>query len=513
MTRCLWRNLNGTGGIWERITIAESLTDVRAIDATDMDQDGDPDFAVGSSDGSFWLENTGSGWATHQVSTQNVDCIQAGDIDGDGDSDFTAWREYSYSGRWYENLDGVGGAWQEHTVWQGEYAALCGRLEDLDADGDVDVLISQEDLPNVVYFENLDGQGSSWAVHVVCSAIGSVYLQWFGLEASDLDLDGDFDVIVAGSDPMPEGMVAWIENLDGTGGSWQKHSIENSLVGANSISIEDLDGDGDRDVMATSGSKFGWDENLVVWYENIDGEETVWNGHELDTTTADACDVASVDMDGDGDPDVVASDNFIGMRWYEFSRATSGWLESSILDPPGGSQLQWTDLSWEATVPPGTILTFQVRASNDPADMGDWSPAFAVPGGITQYLPEPAWYFQYRVNMMTGVPPGSPVLDELLVQYDPVGIEGGPDPTEPCLTVLSGNPSSGVVTLDVYLPEAGQTSLGIYDLSGRLVSEPLEGNQEAGHHEVVIDDLPTGCYWITSTTSGSSLGVNLVVLH
>jgi hypothetical protein len=312
---------------------------------------------------------------------------------------------------------------------------------------------------------------------------------------------------------MPEGAVVWVENLDGLGTSWLKHPIDNSLIGANSVDAADLDGDGDLDVMATSGSMFGWDENLVVWYENTDGLATSWNGHVLDTSTADACDVTSVDMDLDGDPDVVAADGFVGMRWYEFSRATSGWLESSILDPPGGSQLQWTDLSWEATVPPGTILTFQVRASDNPADMGAWSPAFAVPGSIAPYLPDPAWFFQYRVNMMTGVPPVSPVLDEVLVQYNPVGLEEDPGGSEPSLNVLSGNPSPADVTLDVFLPDAGQACLRIYDLVGRLVSQPLAGMTDAGHHEVVVPDLPSACYQAILETPGERICSRFIVLE
>jgi hypothetical protein len=506
-----WENLDGYGGSWARTIIASSLESVVSIDCIDIDGDGDPDLALGTEAGPYWLENAGSGWVTHQVGTLYSQCIRAGDIDGDGDPDLAASYRGSHSGRWFENIDGSGGEWQEHTVWQGQYGAYCLKLADMDTDGDLDALISQEVPPNVVYFENLNGQGGSWEAHVVCSTIGSAYLQVFGVEAFDLDQDGDLDVIAAGSDPMPEGAVIWIENVDGFGATWLKHSIDNDLVGANSVDAADLDGDGDLDVMATAGEQ--WGEDWVMWYENVDGQATAWNGHVLDTTTGDASDVTSADLDKDDDLDVVLSDRVAGMRWYEFTRASSGGLESSILDPPGGSQEQWTDLSWDATVPPGTILTFQVRASNDPSDMGEWSPAFAVQGSIAQYLPEPAWYFQYRVNMVTGVPPTSPTLDKVLVQYDPVGIEGDPEAGGPTLTILSGNPSRGTVMLDVYLPDAGSASLGIYDLAGRLVSEPLDGSQEAGYHQMTVSDLPTGCYSVLLRTPTESIRSMLVVLR
>ena len=101
----------------------------------------------------------------------------------------------------------------------------------------------------------------------------------------------------------------------------------------------------------------------------------------------------------------------------------------------------------------------------------------------------------------------------MLVQYDPVGIEGDPDSSVPCLTVLSGNPSPGAVVLDVYLPEPGQADLRIYDLAGRLVSEPLAGWIDAGHHQLSVSDLPTSCYQAVLTAPSTRIGVRLVVLR
>lgn len=508
-----WENLDGSGLNWARTIIVDSLpSGAVSIDHCDIDLDGDVDFVVTSYDGPYLIENTGGAWEKHQLGDLYCRVIRFCDIDGDGDEDFIT-AGYS-SGRWWENLDGAGGSWLMHLIWPSGYTADCIRPGDFDGDGDVDVVLSRSAAPQVVWFENVDGVGGSWTAHTACSSIGGQYpteLLLSGLEAVDLDQDGDEDVIVAGSNPLPEGRVIWVENLNGLGTSWQPHPVDLDLSGVCSVDAADLDGDGDADVMACSGGN--WGEEIAAWYENMDGEGTAWNGHALDETVMYPTDIASEDMDADNDPDVVFCDGIAGVRWYEFSRASSGWLESSILDPPGGSQLQWTDLSWEATVLPGTTLTFQVRASNDPDAMGEWSPEISTPGSLSALLPEPAWYFQYRVNMATSAPPTTPTLDELLVQYDPVGIEGGPESTEPCLTITSGNPSSGVLTLDVYLPEAGQASLGIYDLAGRLVSEPLAGEIEAGHHQLTLTGLPAGCYQAVLDCGTERIQVRLVVLR
>lgn len=507
----IWENLDGQGGSWADMRIADSLDTPKSIDAADIDQDGDWDLVVSTFVGSVWLENAGEqDWPVHPVGSTEAWCVRAGDIDGDDDIDVIACEtDPDYEVFWCENLDGSGGAWQEHLIVSGGMPNFV-RLVDVDGDSDLDVLASFKQAPKVVFFENSDGSGGEWVEHIIAQNVGDQYNWLIDIAPEDIDQDGDTDIAVSASYQLPEGLVVWYENTDGAGLIWQIHTVDNDLSGVSSIEAADLDADGDADLMACSGAQ--WGEELVAWYENVEGDGSAWNRHELTTTMDAPCDVMGRDIDQDGDLDVVVAQNNI-MRWYEFSRATSGWLESSILDPPGGSQEQWTDLGWEAAVPPGTILTFQVRASNDPSDMGEWSPAFAVPGSLAPYLPDPGWYFQYRVNMVTGVPPITPVLDEVLVQYDPVGIEGAPDGSEPSLTILSGNPSPGAITFDVYLPEAGQVSLRIFDIAGRVVIRPLSGQIEAGHQELTVTDLPIGCYRAVLTTDSFGTEAWLTVLR
>jgi len=508
-----WENMDGHGGSWTRTIIADSVDSPYAISSSDIDGDGDADLATASLSGALWLENSGAGWIRHQIGATACWGIASGDIDSDGDIDLASCNWYGSDTKWYENVDGQGNSWTEHTISGTYHYATRVRIADLNSDGDMDVVIAKASVSQIVYFENTDGVGSSWEPRVICNTIfgSSGGAQVWALEIADLDKDGDIDVLTAASDPTPLGMAIWVENVTGDGLLWQKHSIDANLTGANGIAAADLDDDGDVDVAVCSGAK--WGEKLEAWYENVDRDGIAWNLHDLGSAGIWPMDPEIADVDDDGSPEVLVSDLANGVRWYSFGRATSGWLESSILDPPGGSQLQWTDLSWDATVPPGTILTFQVRASDDPSNMGAWSPAFAVPGSIAPYLPDPAWYFQYRVNMVTGVPPVSPVLDKVLVQYDPVGIGGQPESSEPSLTVLSGNPSPGSVVLDVYLPEAGQASLRIYDIAGRLVEMPLSGQAESGHHQLTVTDLPTGCYRALMTTDGFSTEAELVILH
>ena len=304
-----WENLDGSGLNWARTIIADSLDSTWSIDAVDMDQDGDWDLVVSTFDGPRWLENTSGGdWIEHEIGTlENIWSIRAGDIDGDGDFDVAYGNDISPPAiLWSENLDGVGSSWQDHTVSTSYGGISSIRIGDLNGDGDSDIVIERGASPKIVYFENLDGLGGDWEAHVVCNTIHGGYQGFpsFGLEVVDIDDDGDNDVLAAASDPFTvTGMVIWVENADGAGQTWVKHSIDNNLSGAFSADCADLDGDGDMDAMACSGAQ--WGERLVAWYENVTGDALNWNRHVLDPTIVWASDVAGYDLDLDGDMDVV----------------------------------------------------------------------------------------------------------------------------------------------------------------------------------------------------------------
>ncbi len=89
------------------------------------------------------------------------------------------------------------------------------------------------------------------------------------------------------------------------------HTITTSADEAHSVYAVDLDGDGDVDVLSASG-----DDSKIAWYEN-DGSES-FTAHTITTSADDAQSVYAVDVDGDGDIDVLsASENDSKIAWYE----------------------------------------------------------------------------------------------------------------------------------------------------------------------------------------------------
>ena len=76
-----------------------------------------------------------------------------------------------------------------------------------------------------------------------------------------MDGDGDLDVVSAS---LNDDKIAWYENLGGSGGSFTTHVITTSADGAYSVFAVDMDGDGDVDVL--SASYYG---DTVAWYQNL----------------------------------------------------------------------------------------------------------------------------------------------------------------------------------------------------------------------------------------------------
>ncbi|MCH7786759.1 MAG: VCBS repeat-containing protein [Chloroflexi bacterium] len=82
---------------------------------------------------------------------------------------------------------------------------------------------------------------------------------------------------------------------------------------ARSVYAVDVDGDGDIDVLSAS-----FFDNKIAWYENTSGDGLSWSPHIITTNAEGAFSVYAADVDGDGDIDILsasATDDTIA--WYE----------------------------------------------------------------------------------------------------------------------------------------------------------------------------------------------------
>ena len=178
---------------------------------------------------------------------------------------------------------------------------------DLDRDGDMDVLSGASD--GVAWYEN-DGN-ENFISHFLPSGIGAVAK----VIAIDLDGDGDIDVL---SSPEHDRNLTWYEN-DGAQ-NFVSHTIPTDVAfWITDIFAADMDGDGDVDVLAEAQ---GWS---LALYEN-DGHQN-FTSHLLDSDVI-IDGLSAADLDGDGDLDIPVV-SYGRVSWYE-NIANDTFVEHSI---------------------------------------------------------------------------------------------------------------------------------------------------------------------------------------
>lgn len=316
----VWWYRQGERDDWEERVLAEDVVAPAHATVVDLDADGDQDVLVAVLGNIFpddghvgrlvWLENTTEGFVPHVIldDVRRVADVQAGDLDADGDLDL-AVAVFGYARGeilWLENMGE--GQFRDHQI---DYApgAIHVPLADFDSDGDLDIAtVFSQNEEEVWGFENLGGgRFEPRLLHLTVNHdIGSA-----GLVQSDLDGDGDPDLLWPLGDnleyqytyPQPYHGCIWLENR----GNWEFEPRRiGSFGGCYAADAADLDGDGDRDVVLVSlfNDWHAPGRASIVWLEN-DGRQN-FQTWQIDTEPTHLVTVACGDINGDGQPDIVA---------------------------------------------------------------------------------------------------------------------------------------------------------------------------------------------------------------
>jgi len=323
--------------------ISDDYTYGYGIAAADLDRDGDLDLT--SSDcttaGSrkhndiYWFENDGKGKFTRHYLAKDdwygrYERHQIADVNGDGRLDLVSVDNFFGSVLWFENSGQATGGqfWKRHPITEG---GLLGAYDvdvaDLDADGHLDVAASSFRLGNQFAWYKNPGKAPSrdWEAHV----IDDNQAETRTVCVADFNHDGLPDVL---GTVNAAGIVLWYENRgQPRARTWKRHVIDLAGQPMHGHPV-DLDGDGDLDLIMAFYS------GQIVWYENLGkpGNGVRWDKHTIVGEFAHGFEAVAADLDGDGDLDVVATaaDTDGQIAWLENTGdPRSSWLMHSLKTP------------------------------------------------------------------------------------------------------------------------------------------------------------------------------------
>ncbi|MEM7200812.1 MAG: VCBS repeat-containing protein [Planctomycetota bacterium] len=280
---------------------------------TDVDRDGDPDGIFVGNQNQLYL-NDGQGRMT--VSPQPLPMpfrggLQAIDANGDGLGDFVVPGDSLWLG------DGAGGFAEAATsrlaqpVPDPSGSATDAAFGDVDGDGDLDVVLAQQQARNLLLLNDGTGRYSDASDQLTRDAGWTT-----AVALADVDGDGDLDLYAAEAQGFPDRLSL----NDGTG-TFTDASSQLPLVFQSTadVTIADVDGDGDLDALTAGAPR-------CHLYLN-DGRGTFTDAIGRFTPPIESDFVATPDLDGDGDFDLVLVGYFRARR--------SGFIASYLNDGTG----------------------------------------------------------------------------------------------------------------------------------------------------------------------------------
>jgi len=285
-----WQQQDPTS--WVKITASSRAGEGTSLG--DIDGDGDVDIAQNG----FWVEQIDpTTWQNHDIDSiwPNDVGVLITDINNDGNNDIVLAPSES-SGRlsWYETYDPVNGPWIEHVIDDSVSYLHTFKSADVDKNGTLDLVTAemhQSSGPDEVsvYF-NKNGDGLEWEQSVV-GTTGS-----HNLRIGDIGSDGDIDLFGTNwNDGSPNSAVVeyWENQLDPwlSLDSWERHVVDDAKPWR-SIFIDsgDMDGDGLVDIVTG-----GW------WYKNPGSPVQSWTRNDIGGSLKNMAAIEDVDDDGDLD--------------------------------------------------------------------------------------------------------------------------------------------------------------------------------------------------------------------
>ncbi|MCW8831031.1 MAG: FG-GAP-like repeat-containing protein, partial [Gammaproteobacteria bacterium] len=338
----------GTGGVDSYYLNQSASTPVLAvkqndsgvtIDATrttaisDLNNDGYPDLITGN-DGvnNLYINNQSLnpffGVTPIPITSDNHNTygIDVGDLNNDGHNDLVAGNVNGNS--YYYLNDGNGLPFDSiangEVIGTGATMSMGIDIADINQDGRLDIIIGNnqlDTLPNQIYINN--GTGTPFADAPISIDANDFYGTW-SIEAVDIDLDGDLDIVTGNFGTRNR---LYVNDGSNTFGTSSGIDITTDQHFTRDVAIGDVNGDGKPDIVVANTSQV----NRLYLNDGVGNPFDTIPASSISTDADPTFSVSLFDIDKDGDLDLIAAN--------DGSSVTSPsmlYLNNGTSDPFGG---------------------------------------------------------------------------------------------------------------------------------------------------------------------------------
>lgn len=236
--------------------------------------------------------------------------------------------------------------WQRHTIDNTHNGADGVHLRDIDQDGDIDAVVGWEESGLVIVYENPGVEKVKFPWPSVDVSGGLDMKKTEDARFADLDADGQIDAVISATEMHSFKLgIHWLKDIDDwrSAAAWQGTWIDpQQRYPYLKVAVGQLDNQHGNDIVAGTKEKLvdGISyEGKLFWFASpeILGPEYshLWQG-QLIADIGWINHIELMDLNADGSNDVMISDRADGLRWFENRMSSdAAWVEH-VIGPNAG---------------------------------------------------------------------------------------------------------------------------------------------------------------------------------